>query len=159
MWHFTHLKISNLSKFLIQEFKNITYCAFFRLPKKFYKALSRSVYQRCPQTLVEICRNTDICDVLRAVARNIYVMWYICIYMRVSYYWTLNVLEFVVCHESMFTARRMAIITESGVGVTNPTSSIPLFFQFFMIVKNTLTVKYRVYIWQVSPQLCCGDTC
>ena len=32
-------------------------------------------------------------------------------------------------------------------------------FQFFIIVKHTLAVKYRIYIWQVSPQLSCGDTC
>ena len=25
--------------------------------------------------------------------------------------------------------------------------------------KHTLTVTYRVYIWQVSPQLSYGDTC
>ena len=31
--------------------------------------------------------------------------------------------------------------------------------KFSALSKNTLTVKYRVYIWQVSPQLSCGDTC
>ena len=47
----------------------------------------------------------------------------------------------------------------SGVGVTKPISSVPLFPKFSALLKNTLTVKYRVYIWQVSPQLSCGDTC
>ena len=30
---------------------------------------------------------------------------------------------------------------------------------FSSLSKHTLAVKYRVYIWQVSPQLSCGDTC
>ena len=46
-----------------------------------------------------------------------------------------------------------------GVGVTKPISPVPLFSQIFCIIKNMLTVKYRVSIWQVSPQLSCGDTC
>ena len=33
------------------------------------------------------------------------------------------------------------------------------FPNFSSLSKHTLTVTYRVYIWQVSPQLSCGDTC
>ena len=47
----------------------------------------------------------------------------------------------------------------SRVGVTKPISSVPLFSQIFSLSKHTLTVEYCVYIWQVSPQLSCGDTC
>ena len=36
-------------------------------------------------------------------------------------------------------------------------------FRYFPIFselsKHTLDIKYHVYIWQVSPQLSCGDTC
>ena len=45
------------------------------------------------------------------------------------------------------------------MGVTKPISSVPLFSEFFSIVKNTLAIEYHVHIWQVSPQLGCGDTC
>ena len=46
-----------------------------------------------------------------------------------------------------------------GVGVTKPIFSVPLFSTFSVIVKKALDIEYRVYIWQVSPQLSCGDTC
>ena len=46
-----------------------------------------------------------------------------------------------------------------GVGVTKPIFSVPLFSRFSVIVKKTLAIEYRVYIWQLSPQLSCGDTC
>ena len=44
-------------------------------------------------------------------------------------------------------------------GVTKPISSAPLFSYFFNITKYTLAIEYHVHIWQVSPQLNCGDTC
>ena len=40
-----------------------------------------------------------------------------------------------------------------GGGVTKPISSVPLCSQFSSLSKHTFAVKYRVYIWQVSPQL------
>ena len=46
-----------------------------------------------------------------------------------------------------------------GVGVTKPIFSVPLFSIFSVIVKKTLAIEYHVYIWQVLPQLSCGDTC
>ena len=30
---------------------------------------------------------------------------------------------------------------------------------FSIMSKHTLAIEYNVYIWQVSPQLSCGDTC
>ena len=46
------------------------------------------------------------------------------------------------------------------MGVTKPISSVPLFSDFFSIPSNhTLAIEYHVYIWQMSPQLICGDTC
>ena len=34
------------------------------------------------------------------------------------------------------------------------------YFPIFSALSNhTLTIEYHVYIWQVSPQLSCGDTC
>ena len=50
-------------------------------------------------------------------------------------------------------------VTESGVGVTKPIFSVPLFSTFPLLSKQTLAIEYRVHIWQVSPQLSCGDTC
>ena len=33
------------------------------------------------------------------------------------------------------------------------------FPNFSALSKHTLDIEYHVYIWQVSPQLSCGDTC
>ena len=46
-----------------------------------------------------------------------------------------------------------------GVGVTKPISSVPLFSEFLEMSKESLAIEYHVYIWQVSPQLSCGDIC
>ena len=46
-----------------------------------------------------------------------------------------------------------------GVGVTKPISSVPLFSEFSSNVKTNVSYRYHVYIWQVSPQLSCVDTC
>ena len=52
----------------------------------------------------------------------------------------------------------MAVICP-GVGVTKPIFSVPLFSSFFIIIKTLVTYIISCsYIWQVSPQLCCGDT-
>ena len=50
-------------------------------------------------------------------------------------------------------------ISTLGVGVTKPISSVPLFSNFSALSNHTLAIEYHVYIWQVSPQLSCGDTC
>ena len=47
----------------------------------------------------------------------------------------------------------------AGVGVTKPISSVPLFPRFSPLSKHWLPIEYHVYIWQMSPQLSCGDTC
>ena len=46
-----------------------------------------------------------------------------------------------------------------GVGVTKPISSVPLFSEILVMSEETLAIEYHVYIWQVSPQLSCGDIC
>ena len=46
----------------------------------------------------------------------------------------------------------------SEVGVTKPISSVPPFLLFSTLSIYTLAIEYHVYIWQVSPQLSCGDT-
>ena len=47
----------------------------------------------------------------------------------------------------------------SGVGVTKPISSVPLFSEFLVMSKETSAIEYHVYIWQVSLQLSCSDIC
>ena len=45
------------------------------------------------------------------------------------------------------------------MGAIKPISTIPLFSQLFdNYKKNWLPIEYHVHIWQVSPQLSCGDT-
>ena len=84
------------------------------------------------------------------------------------------------------TSKRPALFRRNynvpGVEVTNTIPPIPLFCDFFSIVKAHVSywisstgplsdlrrkegrqrnqpIEYHVYIWQVSPQLSCGDTC
>ena len=45
-----------------------------------------------------------------------------------------------------------------GVGVTYKTNSSVIFFSHFLS-NHLLSMDHCVHIWQVSPQLCCGDTC
>ena len=44
-------------------------------------------------------------------------------------------------------------------GLLSQFSSFPYFPSFFQHCQTTLTIEYHVYIWRVSPQLSCGDTC
>ena len=50
-------------------------------------------------------------------------------------------------------------LLSSGVGVTKPISSVPLFSKILVMWEETLAIEHHVYIWQVSPQLSCGDIC
>ena len=34
-----------------------------------------------------------------------------------------------------------------------------IFWFFSALSKHTLAIEYHIYIWQVLPQLSCGDTC
>ena len=45
-----------------------------------------------------------------------------------------------------------------GLGLLSQFPPFRYFPKFSSLSKHTLTVKYGVHIWQVSPQLSCGDT-
>ena len=45
----------------------------------------------------------------------------------------------------------------SGGGIEKPISFIPLLYWSAPLSKHELPIEYNVYIWQVSPQLSCGD--
>ena len=47
----------------------------------------------------------------------------------------------------------------TGVGLLNQFSPFRYFPHVPLLSKQTLAIEYHVYIWQVSPQLSCGDTC
>ena len=51
------------------------------------------------------------------------------------------------------------VTTAQGWGLLSQFPPFHYFPKFSSLPKHTLTVKYRIYIWQVSPQLSCGDTC
>ena len=51
------------------------------------------------------------------------------------------------------------VLTALGWGLLGQFSRFRYFPNFSSLSKHTLAVKYRVYIWHVSPQLSCGDTC
>ena len=46
-----------------------------------------------------------------------------------------------------------------GWGLLSQFSPFRYFPHFPLLSKQTLAIEYHVYIWQVSPQLSCGDTC
>ena len=50
-------------------------------------------------------------------------------------------------------------ICSSGVGLLSQFPPFRYFPNFSGWWKRTLAIEYHVYIWQVSPQLSCGDTC
>ena len=49
--------------------------------------------------------------------------------------------------------------THLGWGLLSQFPPFRYFSNFSPLSKPSLYVKYRVYIWQVSPQLSCGDAC
>ena len=55
--------------------------------------------------------------------------------------------------------RHIFLTKVQGWGLLSQFSPFRYFPKFSALSKHTLTVRYRVYIWQVSPQLSCGDTC
>ena len=46
-----------------------------------------------------------------------------------------------------------------GWGLLSQFPPFRYFPNFSALSKQTLAIEYHVYIWQVSPQLSCGDTC
>ena len=52
-----------------------------------------------------------------------------------------------------------SIARDQGWGLLSQFLTFRYFPNFSSLSKHTLAVKYRVWIWQVSPQLSCGDTC
>ena len=46
-----------------------------------------------------------------------------------------------------------------GWGLLSQFSPFCYFPHFLLLSKQVLAIEYRIYIWQVSPQLSCGDTC
>ena len=46
-----------------------------------------------------------------------------------------------------------------GWGLLSQFLPFRYFPNFSVLSKQTLAIEYHVYIWQVSPQLSCGDTC
>ena len=46
-----------------------------------------------------------------------------------------------------------------GWGLLSQYSTFRYFPHFPLLSKQTLTIEYHVYIWQVSPQPSCGNTC
>ena len=49
--------------------------------------------------------------------------------------------------------------TDLGWGVLSQFPPFLHFLKFSSLSKRTLDLEYHIYIWQVSPQLSCGDTC
>ena len=48
---------------------------------------------------------------------------------------------------------------KQGWGLLSQFSPFRYFPYFPLLSKQTLAIEYHVYIWQVLPQLSCGDTC
>ena len=80
----------------------------------------------------------------------------VCVWCNVAY-------GMIVREEWFSKSAEMAIDspgnTQQGWGLLNQFPPFRYFPNFSSLSKHTLTVKYHVYIWQVSPQLSCADTC
>ena len=56
-------------------------------------------------------------------------------------------------------SRKTSTHRDLGWGLLSQFSPFRYFPNFPALSKQTLDIEYHVYIWQVSPQLSCGDTC
>ena len=54
---------------------------------------------------------------------------------------------------------QLKICSGTVVGLLSRFPPFRSFPNFSALSKHTLDIEYHVYIWQVSPQLSCGDTC
>ena len=57
------------------------------------------------------------------------------------------------------TAQMAGPIVGQGWALLSQLPPFRYFPNLSALSKHTLDIKYHVYIWQVSPQLSCGDTC
>ena len=62
-------------------------------------------------------------------------------------------------HQMMLWFHLMINEDVQGWGLLIEFSRFRYFPHFLLLSKQTLAIEYHVYIWQVSPQLSCGDTC
>ena len=69
--------------------------------------------------------------------------------------WHHAIYQFSICLHSSWNGNLIYL----GWGLLSQFLPFRYFLNFSSLSKHTLAVKYRVYIWQVSPQLSCGDTC
>ena len=63
------------------------------------------------------------------------------------WYWQRGLLWYQLCRPCL------------GWGLLSQFSPFRYFPHFPLLSKQKLAIEYHVYIWQVSPQLSCGDTC
>ena len=80
----------------------------------------------------------------------------------------LNVLKTSMCHlgaRDLLSSKPHFVVISArgwqglGWGLLSQFPPFLYFPNFSSLPKHTLTVKHRIDIWQVSPQLSCGDTC
>ena len=62
-------------------------------------------------------------------------------------------------HQLLHQWRIPKVLRVQGWGLLSQFPPFRYFPKFSSLSKHTLTVEYRVYIRQVSPQLSCGETC
>ena len=62
-------------------------------------------------------------------------------------------------NEKSLPSRPWLLTFQLGWGLLRQFSPFRYFPHFPLFSKEMLAIEYHVYIWQVSPQLSCGDTC
>ena len=74
--------------------------------------------------------------------------------------------EWIISHEYWIHSQTYSIVMWQhcslplqGWGLLSQFSPFRYFPYFPLLSKQTLAIEYHVYIWQVLPQLSCGDTC
>ena len=73
--------------------------------------------------------------------------------------WFIQPFEFILVIVLAHSRLRQWFGSEQGWGLLSRFPPFRYFPNFSALSKHTLYIEYHVYIWQVSPQLSCGDTC
>ena len=85
---------------------------------------------------------------------------YICmVYNYIQRISGLSSLQIILVLNKWFGWQWLAVVSNLGWELLSQFPPFRYFPNFSSLSKHTLAVEYRVYIWQVSPQLSCGDTC
>ena len=81
------------------------------------------------------------------------------IILTIQIWWNFHSALIWILNETIAMNSSSGMPDAQGWGLLSQFSPFRYFPHFPLLPKQTLAIEYRVHIWQVSPQLSCGDTC